>query len=595
MGMWMAMGVLLSATGERSVAYSTRFRQLAIVAPVAASAYLLGFASTWPPVLIIALMTALAFGSGIVSGISSPLSIASMQALLIGAIALGVPQAAPYWPAALLFLGGCAWHAALLALEAAIMRQRPERDALVALLRAEAALARSRSGGAAAPTVARAAAMAALDGYLTVAVAQRGRAQGPTREFARAGAIARAADQLLARLIAHDADPRLCAATAERLEVVATAVARRQHPVARDETTLVRLAMLEAAIFDGGRRRADAPEARPAATVVGRGLLGVSGRLALCTALAYCAFFALPIAHGYWIPLTVALVMKPDLGSVFARAVLRAIGTVGGAVVAMIVGLVGGVPLAFVVAVAILAATLPWAMARSYALQALVLTPLIMLMLGLTDHGAPPAELTVERIATTLIGSVIVVVAGYLPWPSARHVQIAKRFETSLQALSTYADDVAAGAPAPRVFTDRRATYRSLSDARVALQRVLAEPPPAGPEAWAWLPVVAAAERVADRITDASASRPPIDISGDGDALRALAAEIAAMTGGAAGGPASSDGPARATSAAGAAAHIPAASTQGSDASDATIRELADEIATLRPMLERTSTSVRGR
>lgn len=586
MGMWVSMGVLLSATGERSVAYVTRFRQLAIVAPVAASAYLLGFVSAWPPVLIIALMTLLAFASGIVSGISSPLSVASMQALLIGAIAIGVPEAAPYWPAALLFLGGCALHAALLAAEAAIMRKRPERDALVALLNALAALAASRKEGAAAPTPARAAAVAALDGYLTIAVAQRGRAQGPTREFTRAGAIARAADQLLARLIAHDAVPALCAATAVRLTTVSTAVARGQHPAPRDDTTLVRVEMLERAIFGAGRDERDERDerrespARPAFSLPGRGLLAVSARLSLCTALAYAAWFTLPISHGYWIPLTVALVMKPDLGSVFARAVLRAVGTVGGAVLAMVIGLAAGVPFAFIVAVGLLAAVLPWAKARSYALQALVLTPLIMLMLGMTDRGATPGELTIERIATTVIGSAIVIVAGYLPWPSARHVHIAEHFEASLQALSAYADDVAGAASPAQMFADRRTAYRSLSDARVALQRVLAEPPPAGPEAWAWLPVIAAAERVADRLTDASASLPPIDVSGDGAALRALAGEIAALT---------------AAAPTAEVAHTPTPSDQGADAADASIRELADEIATLRPMLERTATRAGGR
>lgn len=60
------------------------------------------------------------------------------------------------------------------------------------------------------------------------------------------------------------------------------------------------------------------------------------GRLSLCTALAYSALYLRPIPQGYWIPPTVALVMKPDLGSVFARAMLRSIGTVG-AVVAVVI------------------------------------------------------------------------------------------------------------------------------------------------------------------------------------------------------------------------------------------------------------------
>src|SRR5229473_8552008 len=35
-------------------------------------------------------------------------------------------------------------------------------------------------------------------------------------------------------------------------------------------------------------------------------------------------------AAAYWVPLTVAIVLKPDYGSVFARALQRGIGTVVG-------------------------------------------------------------------------------------------------------------------------------------------------------------------------------------------------------------------------------------------------------------------------
>jgi uncharacterized membrane protein YccC len=39
-----------------------------------------------------------------------------------------------------------------------------------------------------------------------------------------------------------------------------------------------------------------------------------------------------PLQRSYWVLLTVAIVLKPDFGSVFARAVQRGLGTVVGAV-----------------------------------------------------------------------------------------------------------------------------------------------------------------------------------------------------------------------------------------------------------------------
>ena len=51
----------------------------------------------------------------------------------------------------------------------------------------------------------------------------------------------------------------------------------------------------------------------------------------------------LPLQRSYWVPLTVAIVFKPDYGSVFARALQRGIGTVVGAVAgAVLLALVHG-------------------------------------------------------------------------------------------------------------------------------------------------------------------------------------------------------------------------------------------------------------
>lgn len=40
------------------------------------------------------------------------------------------------------------------------------------------------------------------------------------------------------------------------------------------------------------------------------------------------------VPRSYWVALTITFVMKPDYGSVFSRALLRALGTVAGLVVA---------------------------------------------------------------------------------------------------------------------------------------------------------------------------------------------------------------------------------------------------------------------
>ncbi|MGV9670187.1 FUSC family protein [Gordonia sp. NPDC003504] len=289
---------------------------------------------------------------------------------------------------------------------------------------------------------------------------------------------------------------------------------------------LIRLCMLESAMWaDLPQIREDrGPGGRSRPALPGPALLTSATQLALSTGVAYAALFYLPVPRGYWIALTVALVMKPDLGSVFSRAVLRSVGTVAGAAIAVLVGLVIDGPAATAVVIGIVAAFLPWGMARSYLWQAIFMVPLIMWLINLVAPAESLRTLSEARLSTTIIGGLIIF--GYLIWPSMRRPQIAREFNRALTALAYYAKVVADGAAPAQVTASRRDTYRKLADTRVHLQRNLSEPPPAGADAWSWIPVVAGAERVADRITAASASRTPTS----GDDIAAVAATLETLS-----------------------------------------------------------------
>lgn len=107
-------------------------------------------------------------------------------------------------------------------------------------------------------------------------------------------------------------------------------------------------------------------------------------------AIAFSMQYVVHGNHWYWIPLTVSLVMKPELGSVFVRAVLRTLGTALGVIVATAILLLipkGALLLLILVG---LASCLPWAMQRSYALQSFFLTPLVLILIDLSTKGASP-------------------------------------------------------------------------------------------------------------------------------------------------------------------------------------------------------------
>ncbi|PZQ49354.1 MAG: hypothetical protein DI556_10790 [Rhodovulum sulfidophilum] len=291
-------------------------------------------------------------------------------------------------------------------------------------------------------------------------------------------------------------------------------------------------------------RDPDAPDTAPGRRwdprrlVVGRLVVERAAALALCVGIAFCARYVVQANHWYWVPLTVVIVMKPDLGSIFARAVLRAGGTaIGVAIGAVILFLLPkGWPL--LGGMLILAAVLPWAKSVSYAAQAVVLTPLILILLDLVVPTPHTVDYGAQRLADTVIGGAIVLVFGYFIWPRRHGRELAARFGAAMRAIADYLG-AAAGPEGQGAMAARWTAYASLSDLRATLGRSLSEPPPAGREAAAWFPLVAAAERVCDLITARPAAAPPPPPA----EVAAVAAQLRAVAeGGAPAGPAPDDG-----------------------------------------------------
>jgi uncharacterized membrane protein YccC len=107
-------------------------------------------------------------------------------------------------------------------------------------------------------------------------------------------------------------------------------------------------------------------------------------RLMTCMGVAGLMSEVLPLQRSYWVPLTVAIVLKPDYGSVFARALQRGIGTVVGAVAgAVLLVLVHGAWL--LIPFGVLAALLPYGRSRNYGLLATFLTPLVVVLIDLLN------------------------------------------------------------------------------------------------------------------------------------------------------------------------------------------------------------------
>ncbi|MGH3629105.1 MAG: FUSC family protein, partial [Sciscionella sp.] len=238
------------------------------------------------------------------------------------------------------------------------------------------------------------------------------------------------------------------------------------------------------------------------ASLAGRATWLFALRLALCEAVALLAVHLLALQRPYWVMLTVAIVLKPDFGSVFARGVLRGGGTVVGVLLGT--GILALHPRGFVLVliVAVIAAILPVGQARNYGMFATFLTPLVIILLDLAKPGG--SSLVLARLLDTLLGCAIVLIVGYLLWPGGRTPKVGERLASSIESLATYAAralTVAQGRPRGERYALRRRAYRALADLRTEFQRLVAEPSAAGRQAAAWWPVTVALERYADAIT----------------------------------------------------------------------------------------------
>ncbi|MGK5547900.1 FUSC family protein [Streptomyces sp. URMC 127] len=255
-----------------------------------------------------------------------------------------------------------------------------------------------------------------------------------------------------------------------------------------------------------------------------------AARSGLCIGIAAC-FSRLPaLERAYWIPLTVAFVLKPDLGSVFVRALLRALGTAAGVLLAaaVIAALPRGWPDAAVLAV--LGAALSLGVIRNYAWQTCFLTTAILLLTERLTHTGLPG-LAPVRMQETAIGCAVVLVFGYLLRPPRRDLELrtaaAGAYDAAADYLLLLSSAEEAGNTAERA-RRRRAMNATAGRAHAVLDQMLAEPP-VRPRTEALAAVVAHTARTADAVTGLAArldgGAPPPDPA----ASRALAGELRAM------------------------------------------------------------------
>jgi len=238
-------------------------------------------------------------------------------------------------------------------------------------------------------------------------------------------------------------------------------------------------------------------------------------RIGLCLAVATGITVALPErAHAFWLPLTTAVIVRPEYASVFVRTVNRIFGTVIGALVTtgLLAVLSSGLPLVAATALALGFVVLSAPKLHGLSVIGITTSALLSQSIGHVDPVAPAL-----RLQDTLIGAAVAVVFGYLLWPGARRSPANAQLSAALQAAHGYLAEAVEPAAERRHWQSVRAdAYRLAHQARATAEAAVIEPLGVSSLALQVIPAAIELEDTVDAITAVSSA---VDAGSDSTAL----------------------------------------------------------------------------
>ena len=151
------------------------------------------------------------------------------------------------------------------------------------------------------------------------------------------------------------------------------------------------------------------------------------------------------LLRPYWIPMTIAIVLKPDFSSTFSRGVLRLAGTYVGLIVTT--GLFHVMSPSVAVQIAMLAVFTFLGRCfgpANYGILTAAVSGLVVLLIALT--GVAPQGVIAARGLNTTIGGLLALIA-YAVWPTWERTQLPEAMAVPLSCVPAVLSDVAPGLP----------------------------------------------------------------------------------------------------------------------------------------------------
>ena len=159
-------------------------------------------------------------------------------------------------------------------------------------------------------------------------------------------------------------------------------------------------------------------------------------RLAIAMAVGILVGHAFGLYRPYWIPMTIAICLKPEFGNTFAKTLFRVLGTYGGLFLAtgLLHFLPGGIYLKISL-VAVFTFGLRWLGAANYGIFAACVSALVVFLLSFA--GVSSHEVIMARGLNTFMGGALAVIAS-LFWPTYEKNRVPEVFAQLLDSYRAY-------------------------------------------------------------------------------------------------------------------------------------------------------------
>jgi uncharacterized membrane protein YccC len=202
-------------------------------------------------------------------------------------------------------------------------------------------------------------------------------------------------------------------------------------------------------------------------------------RLAVLVALGDILGTEVSWRRTYWLPMTIALVLKPEFTATFTRGLLRIAGTIVGLLLATELfhllhpGVVLQVMLIFVFVF-----LMRWLGPANYGIFGIAVSTLIVLLLAIA--GVPPKDVIWARGVNTVVGGSLALLAYWL-WPTWERTRISERIAEMLDADRNYTHALSLWNPADKSWMQelervRRAARSARANLEASIDRLGSEP-----------------------------------------------------------------------------------------------------------------------